>query len=251
MTRRSGEPAGPAPPVTGIPAQIRPSAAAVGSGVGSQRRASIGDQPSTARGRRTRQQLLAAARAVFERDGFLNARVADIAAGAGTAHGTFYTYFDSKAEAFRTLINEVMESGLYAPGRPSESRADGRAPTAEEAVRRIDESNRRYIELFQRDRRLLALFEQVASFDDELRRYRLELRQRSVARAAGGIRRLQEWGLADPKLDPELAAHALNSMVTQYVYFWLVMGQDLDKEESIATLTRLWARSIGLPMPGE
>lgn len=218
-------------------------------GVGSRRRANIGDKPSTERGRRTRAQLLDAARTVFERDGFLDARVADIVTAAGTAHGTFYTYFDSKAEVFRTLINEVMETGLYAPGRPASTPTRDRAPTLAEAWRRIEEGNRRYLELFQRDRRLLALFEQVASFDEELRHYRLELRQRSVTRAAAGIRRLQEWGLADADLDAELASHALNSMVTQYVYYWQVLGQDLDEEGSIATLTRLWARSIGLSHP--
>jgi AcrR family transcriptional regulator len=228
---------------------VEQTSPAVHSGVGSRRRASIGATPSTARGKRTRAQLLDAARVVFERDGFLDARVADIAAVAGLAHGSFYTYFDSKAAAFRTLVNEVMENGLYAPSRPASPRTDGRAPTVAEAWRRIEEGNRRYLELFLRDRKLLALFEQVASFDEELRRYRVQLRQRSVTRAADGIRRLQEWGLADAELDAELASHALNSMVTQYVYFWLVMGQDLDEEASVATLTRLWARSIGLPLP--
>jgi AcrR family transcriptional regulator len=216
------------------------------SGVGSRRRANIGANPSTARGRRTRSNLLVAARFVFERDGFLDARVADIAAAAGTAHGSFYTYFDSKADVFRTLVNEVMETGLYAP-EPAGPRSDGRPPTVAESWRRIEAGNRRYLELFKRDRRLLALFEQVASFDDELGRYRLELRQRSVTRAADGIRRLQRWGFADAELDAELASHALNSMVTQYIYFWLVLGQGLDEEASVATLTRLWARSIGLP----
>jgi AcrR family transcriptional regulator len=193
--------------------------------------------------------LLDAARVVFERDGFLEARVADIAEQAGMAHGSFYTYFGSKAEIFRTLVNEVMETGLYAPRLPATPRTDGRTPSVAEAWQRIEDGNRRYFELFKRDRKLLALFEQVASFDEELRHYRLALRQRSVTRAADGIRRLQEWGLADRELDAELASHALNSMVTQYIYFWLVMGQDLDEEASVATLTRLWGRAIGLPLP--
>ena len=216
------------------------------SGVGSRRRASIGAAPSTARGRRTRSLLLGGAREVFERDGFLDARVADIAAAAGAGHGSFYTYFDSKSDVFRTLVNEVMEAGLYAPEKPS-SEQDGRPPTVEEAWDRIERGNRRYLGLFRRDRKLLALFEQVASFDGEMRRYRLELRERSVTRAETGIRRLQEWGLADADLDPVLASHALNSMVTQYVYFWLVLGQEHDEEASVAILTRLWGRSIGLP----
>ena len=55
-------------------------------------------------------------------------------------------------------------------------------------------------------------------------------------------------GARRPELDAELASHALNSMVTQYIYFWLVMGQDLE-EGSVATLSRLWGRGIGLPPP--
>ena len=219
-----------------------------GSGVGSRRRAHVGAMPSTARGRRTRSLLLDGARTVFERDGFLDARVADVAATAGTGHGSFYTYFDSKSDVFRTLVNEVMETGLYAPERPAHPH-DGRVPTVDEAWDRIERGNRRYLGLFRRDRKLLALFEQVASFDEEMRRYRLELRARSVSRAETGIRRLQEWGLADADLDPVLASHALNSMVTQYVYFWLVLGQEHDEEESVAVLTRLWGRSLGLPLP--
>src|SRR5690242_16840281 len=52
----------------------------------------------TPRGQRTRAALIAAARTVFERDGFINARITDIAETAGTAHGSFYSYFTSKEE---------------------------------------------------------------------------------------------------------------------------------------------------------
>jgi AcrR family transcriptional regulator len=45
----------------------------------------------TSRGRQTRDQLLDAARVVFERDGFLQARVAGICDEAGVSHGSFYT----------------------------------------------------------------------------------------------------------------------------------------------------------------
>ena len=45
--------------------------------------------PASARGARTRQTLVEAARRVFERDGFLDARITDITAEAGVAAGTF------------------------------------------------------------------------------------------------------------------------------------------------------------------
>src|SRR6188472_3064973 len=53
-------------------------------------------QPRTARGARTRAALVRGAREVFERDGLVDARIADIAAAAGVATGSFYSYFATK-----------------------------------------------------------------------------------------------------------------------------------------------------------
>jgi len=50
-----------------------------------------GRAPASARGTRTREALVRAARRVFERHGFLDARITDIAAEAGVASGSFYT----------------------------------------------------------------------------------------------------------------------------------------------------------------
>ena len=61
----------------------------------------------TVRGRQSRQQLIDAARIVFERDGFLRARIADICDEAGMSHGSFYTYFVSKEEIFQELVDSI------------------------------------------------------------------------------------------------------------------------------------------------
>src|SRR5205814_2150540 len=54
------------------------------AGTGAARRAAQ-DERGTARGQRTKDVLTESARQVFERDGYLNARVTDIVAGAGLA----------------------------------------------------------------------------------------------------------------------------------------------------------------------
>ncbi len=51
------------------------------------------------------QAILAAARQVFERDGYAAAKVADIAAEVGVVEGTVFHYFPSK----RALVTRVME----------------------------------------------------------------------------------------------------------------------------------------------
>lgn len=198
--------------------------------------------PSTERGRRARTQLLVAARTVFERDGFLDARVTDIAAEAGVAHGTFYTYFGSKPDVFRVLMAETMDQ-LYASLGET-----GDEPPPADPVARIDRANRRFIEMYRRNTALMALFEQVTTFDPEVRTLRQAVRRRMVVRVTHSIERLQAQGLADPGLDARTSANALVAMVNGLVHHWLVMGEELDEEHVARTVSRLWAQSLGLPV---
>src|SRR5271165_5679457 len=76
-----------------------------------------GDKPNGPRSRKgvqTRARLVAAAKEVFEENGFLDARISDIAERAGLSHGSFYHYFESKEEVFREVAAEVDER-LSAP----------------------------------------------------------------------------------------------------------------------------------------
>ncbi|TCD04356.1 TetR/AcrR family transcriptional regulator [Erythrobacteraceae bacterium CFH 75059] len=68
-----------------------------------------GRQPRTRRGARTRARLLDAAAAEFGEKGFHDASISGITSRAGTALGTFYTYFGSKEELFRTLVQDLSE----------------------------------------------------------------------------------------------------------------------------------------------
>ena len=69
--------------------------------------------PLTARGARTRAALVKAARALFERKGYLDTNVGDIAKRARVAHGTFYTYFSSKEEIFGEVADELAHQLVH------------------------------------------------------------------------------------------------------------------------------------------
>lgn len=69
--------------------------------------------PVTLRGIRTRQALVDAARVVFERDGYLDARLTDIRAEAKCATGTFYTYFVDKQEIFAAVMEATKNEMLH------------------------------------------------------------------------------------------------------------------------------------------
>ncbi len=63
--------------------------------------------PRTDRGRRTLRKLLDAAAAEFGERGFHDASISAITRRAGTALGSFYTYFDSKDAIFRALVADM------------------------------------------------------------------------------------------------------------------------------------------------
>ena len=80
-------------------------------------------QPRTERGRRTLRKLLDAAAAEFGERGFHDASISAITARAGTALGSFYTYFDSKDAIFQALVRDMSEavkvSARYALAQPA------------------------------------------------------------------------------------------------------------------------------------
>jgi AcrR family transcriptional regulator len=168
----------------------------------------------------------------------VDARVADIARLAGVAHGTFYTYFDSKREVFRALMADVRDEIAEAIAVP--------AGEPNGVIERLDLANRRFLDVYGRNSRLMLLFEQVATIDPEIGEYRDCSRRDHVDRIAGGIRRLQRRGMADPDLDPRTAAAALVSMLSNFAYHWLAMEEPFEEELAKRTLTRLWAGAIGL-----
>ena len=62
----------------------------------------------TDRTRETRDRLLRVSRQVFEEDGFDGASISRIVEGANVSRGTFYLYFESKEDIFRTLAEETL-----------------------------------------------------------------------------------------------------------------------------------------------
>jgi len=193
----------------------------------------------SARAKRTQAQLLEAARTVFERDGYLAARVTDISAEAGVSHGSFYTYYTSKNDIFRAVMQHALDN-IY---------ASGAVPIQDKSLsqrERIDLANRQFIEVYRTHTALMALFEQAATIDPEVRALRLSIRERAISRVRKSIERLQREGRANRELDPYTAASALVAMANYTVYFWLVMGEEHDEDLMVRTLNDLWTAGIGL-----
>src|SRR5947207_13765842 len=72
--------------------------------------------PATAKGVRTRARILDTARIVFARDGFVEAKMSDIAAGSQLSVGGLYRYFTDKENVFSALIADLIAQLYDASG---------------------------------------------------------------------------------------------------------------------------------------
>lgn len=203
--------------------------------------------PATVRGARTRAALIAAARRVFERDGYLDAKLTDITKAAGCATGSFYTYFANKEEVFAAVLEQAQQDMLH-PGM-------GRVRDVDDPHAVLEASNRAYLEAYRRNAKLMGLLEQVAQVDPDFRAFRARRGAAFIERNAAGIADLQARGCADVAVDPLLASRALSGMVSRLAYNAFVLGEggeggeagEADFEALVFTATRLWANALQLP----
>ena len=198
--------------------------------------------PQTRRGANTRARLVSAAKEIFERDGFLDARITDISKRAGLSHGAFYHYFTSKEQLFREVA-EIQEERLTAPHEDPEltnSRDDS-------PMERIRKANRRYLLRYREEAPIMGVIEQVSRYDGPVNDVRMARQKHFAERSERAIRSWQQVGLADPKIDPALAADALGAMVARFAELWLVQGyREYDFDQAVEQLTRIWANALQL-----
>jgi AcrR family transcriptional regulator len=191
----------------------------------------------SARGERTRARLVEAARLLFERDGFVNARITEIASSAGSAVGSFYTYFPDKAAIFLAVVDLVDKELVGAIPRE-----------VIDPLGRIAAGNLAYVQRYRRNARILAAMQHRTFEDAALHELRQRARLRWIERAERVIRRLQEQGLAVRDVNARFTATALSGMVHSFCYETFAFGgRNIAGDEEIARgLTTLWYRALGV-----
>jgi AcrR family transcriptional regulator len=194
-------------------------------------------RPLTARGQATRDKLVAAARDVFADRGFAGTRMGDLADAAGVAHGTVYTYFDTKEDVLLAVLDAVR----------SDLHAAMTVPSVRDPIARIEAANRAYLDGYREHAQLLQVAQEAAAGDVRFADVLLDLRRTHVARVATAIRKLQSDAMAAPDLDPHTAAAALCGMVEGFAAHWLGRGEAHDEVLATRTLTQLWVRGLGMP----
>ena len=204
-----------------------------------------GEKPSGPRSRKgveTRKRLVAAAKEIFERDGFLDARISDIAERAGLSHGSFYHDFESKEEVFREVALEVDER-LTAPMYDVIfDRSFDASP-----YERLRTAIRMHLESYRDEARIMGVIEQVSRIDPEVSAARYERHLASNTDVTKAIVALQRQGLADRRIHPAVAAAALGSMTYRFPEMWLVQGLlECDFDTAVDQMTLLFVNALGM-----
>ena len=208
------------------------------TGISADRRATTGTA-SGSKAQRTRDEILEAARKCFARHGYAATTVERIVDEAGLARGSFYTYFESKAELFRHLVNTI-ERDIAAQVATLTDAERG------DIIGNLMRSNRNYLDVVARNADLYRLVDEMAAHDPDVRKRRLKSRQRHVGRVADTIRRWQRAGRADRTIDADLTAAALVSMLSGFAQWMHVDGDTHTADEAAARMTEIWVAACGL-----
>jgi TetR/AcrR family fatty acid metabolism transcriptional regulator len=172
--------------------------------------------------------ILEAAVRVFARKGYHAARVGDIAAEAGVAHGLLYHYFDSKEKVLESIFRETWTELLRA------------LEQVEKDVRPADEQLRQVAAIvlrsWRRDPDLVrVLVREVA------RSPQLGGRVAEIERAFATIQRIVERGQAGGELradvDPRLASWIVYGALEEILTGW-VLGTLPDGDDGVADAER-------------
>ena len=192
----------------------------------------------------TADQLLTAAREVFESRGYAATTVGAITEAANTAHGTFYLYFKNKEDAFGRVMQSVLDEMLD----------EARSPWSGDPYDALYKANRRYLEVFSNHAGLWRCLLEGMHQNKVVEEMWLDMRRPFVERIAHNLARMAEGGRIRP-MDTTMAAYALGSMVEWFAFTHLVLSEPARTSDSIdraaQTLADLWYHAVYTREPRE
>ena len=165
-------------------------------------------EPTTPKGRRTRASILDAASKVFTRDGYVDARMSDVALQAGLSLGGLYRYFENKEDLFGSVIADIHEE-LFRRSRSV-------TPISDDPEAALLEANLGYLEHYRANSGVMRAFIEATTVEQRFTTIWWTMRERHVARfvhATENDSRVQLGGL-----DATTAARCMASLVEQTAY---------------------------------
>jgi AcrR family transcriptional regulator len=192
-------------------------------------------EPVQDRGRKTRHQVLQAARRILVRRGYEAARVEEITRLARVGYGTFYKYFHNKQDVLEAVMDEVYTELNEAS-----------FPTQVEASRLEDHIRTgitNYLRIYSRNREVLMALQPASLMSPRIRKYLADMRERDVQWMVHELRKLsdQGWRFCG---NLEVFSVAMLQSVDAVAQDWIHRRHKLQIDEVADTLCEIWFRSI-------
>lgn len=192
--------------------------------------------PTTPKGRRTRDQLVAAGRAVFARDGYVNARMGDVAIEARISMGGLYRYFENKEDLFAQVIEDLHEQLFEASASREHNFRD-------DPYSSLLASNRGYLEIYSENRDVMRAFIQAAHVEKRFQDIWWHMRNRHVDRFVGALSR--SHGITEiDGVNVRLHVESMACMAEQSAYTWFAQedlhGGAVSLDEAALSITHNW-----------
>jgi AcrR family transcriptional regulator len=189
----------------------------------------------SSRAERTAARLRQAARLAFAELGWHQARVQDIVQRAGVSHGTFYTYYESKAAILDALVRASQTDFEALALQPWE--ADDVRGALERVIGGV-------LDLYLRDGVLMRTWLQAARDEPAFADLYFQLRGRFVDRVTEHIAAVVAVSSRAGVPPARTVAGALVAMVEHFAYSWAVLGEVHDRDDAVATLVFVWGSTL-------
>ncbi len=197
-------------------------------------------RPVQARGRYQRERLLVAARQIFQRLGYSDTRVSDIVRKAGVAHGTFYTYFDSREDVLMAIATEVFDS--LATTLVGDKRAVQEAVSLRTRIPA-------YIDAFEGVADVINVVEQASAMHPAVKALHGQFRDRFVALIERSVP--SGWAESRTRWNTRPTAWAIYGALNALLHAWLIDRDKLTREDvngAVGQLLETWLPVAETPL---
>jgi AcrR family transcriptional regulator len=189
----------------------------------------------TARGARTAARLREAAKEAFDELGWGGTRVEDVVQRAGVSHGTFYTYYDNKSALLADLVAESQRDIAALASAPWVGE-DVRAALAAVVAGFLDR--------YARDAVTMRTWLEAAREDRTFAELYLSARGLFVDRVADNVAAIVAASGRQGGPPAGTIASTLVAMVEHFAYCWLVLGEEHERDDVIASMVTVWGSTL-------
>lgn len=213
----------------------------------------LDSQPPRQKGLRTRERLrISAARLLCEK-GYHALRVSDVSADAGLAEGSFYIYFQDKADISLSVLTELLEVWFD---------LEGTSPAGDGPFAAIRSSNRRWIALCRANAGLLRCVFQLGDENSQFSYLLQRVNRTWYERVARGVVHRYPSGAITLEA-ATLAVYLVGAMMDELtrklviypdpLFLALLESLQLDDDGLADASSLLWARTLypDVPIPAD